>query len=75
MSGAQAANTATENGHTLAAPVTLDRVAVGGIVERQVSALIAQPGQLKMSLLGISFLNRLRSFEVEGSLVRMQGNP
>jgi aspartyl protease family protein len=65
----------TANGHTLAAPVTLDRVAVGGIVERQVSALIAQPGQLKTSLLGMSFLNRLRSFEVEGSTVRMQGTP
>ena len=63
----------TANGHTLAAPVTLDRVAVGGIVERQVGALIAQPGQLRTSLLGMSFLNRLRSFEVEGSTVRMQG--
>jgi aspartyl protease family protein len=65
----------TANGHTLAAPVTLDRLAVGGIVERQVSALIAQPGQLRTSLLGMSFLNRLHSFEVEGSTVRMQGNP
>jgi aspartyl protease family protein len=63
----------TANGHTLAAPVVLDRVAVGGIVERQVGALIAQPGQLRTSLLGMSFLNRLRSFEVEGSTVRMQG--
>jgi aspartyl protease family protein len=63
----------TANGHTLAAPVTLDRVAVGGIIERQVSALIAQPGQLRTSLLGMSFLNRLRSFEVEGGTVRMQG--
>jgi len=63
----------TANGHTLAAPVTLDRIAVGGIVERKVSALIAQPGQLRTSLLGMSFLNRLRSFEVEGGTVRMQG--
>ncbi len=63
----------TANGHTLAAPVTLDRIAVGGIVERQVQALIAQPGQLRTSLLGMSFLNRLHSFEVEGSTVRMQG--
>jgi aspartyl protease family protein len=65
----------TANGHTLAAPVNLDRVAVGGIVERKVSALIAQPGQLRTSLLGMSFLNRLRSFEVEGGTVRMQGSP
>jgi aspartyl protease family protein len=66
-------NVETANGHTLAAPVILDRVAVGGIVEHQVGALIAQPGQLRTSLLGMSFLNRLRSFEVEGGTVRMQG--
>ncbi len=65
----------TANGHTLAAPVTLDRIAVGGIVERQVPALIAQPGQLSQSLLGMSFINRLQSFEVRGSKVMMRGNP
>lgn len=65
----------TANGHTLAAPVTLDRVAVGGIVEHQVSALIAQPGQLRLSLLGMSFLNRLQSWEVRGSSVLMRGYP
>jgi aspartyl protease family protein len=64
----------TANGHTLAAPVTLDRIAVGGIVEHNISALIAQPGQLRTSLLGMSFLNRLRSFEVERGSVRMQGS-
>ena len=65
----------TANGHTLAAPVTLDRIAVGGIVERQVPALIAQPGQLNQSLLGMTFINRLQSFEVRGSKVMMRGNP
>ncbi len=68
-------NVETANGHTLAAPVTLDRVAVGGIVERGVPALIAQPGQLKLSLLGMSFLNRLQSWEVRGSTVMMRGYP
>ncbi|HEU5274418.1 MAG TPA: TIGR02281 family clan AA aspartic protease [Xanthobacteraceae bacterium] len=65
----------TANGHTLAAPVTLDRVAVRGIVEHQVPALIAQPGQLRLSLLGMSFLNRLQSWEVRGSSVLMRGYP
>ena len=36
------------------------------IEERQVPALIAQPGQLRVSLLGMSFLNRLKSSEVRG---------
>jgi aspartyl protease family protein len=56
----------TANGRTRAAPVTLDRVAVGGIVERGVSALIAQPGQLRTSLLGMTFLDRLERWEVRG---------
>jgi aspartyl protease family protein len=68
-------NVETANGRTLAAPVTLDRVAIGGIVERAVPALIAQPGQLKISLLGMSFLNRLQSWEVRGARVLMRGSP
>ena len=56
----------TANGRTRAAPVTLDRIAVGSIEERAVPALIAQPGQLRTSLLGMSFLNRLQSSEVRG---------
>jgi aspartyl protease family protein len=66
-------NVETANGRTLAAAVMLDRVAIGGIVERSVSALIAQPGQLKTSLLGMSFLNRLQSWEVRGGRVLMRG--
>ena len=55
--------------------VTLDRLAVGGIVERSVPALIAQPGQLRTSLLGMSFLNRLESWEVRGDKLMMRGKP
>ncbi|MBN8919991.1 MAG: TIGR02281 family clan AA aspartic protease [Rhizobiales bacterium] len=65
----------TANGRTRAAPVTLDRVAVGSIVERSVPALIAQPGQLRTSLLGMSFLNRLESWEVRGDKVILRGYP
>ena len=68
-------NIATANGHTKAAEVTLDRVAVGSIVERAVPALIAQPGQLKTSLLGMSFLNRLQSWEVRGDRLLLRGYP
>lgn len=68
-------NIATANGHTKAAEATLDRVAVGSIVERSVPALIAQPGQLKTSLLGMSFLNRLQSWEVRGDRLVLRGYP
>ena len=37
-------------------------------------ALIAQPGQLRMSLLGMSFLNRLKSSEVRGDRLLLRSN-
>jgi aspartyl protease family protein len=63
----------TANGRGRAASVMLDRVAVGSIVERSVPALIAQSGQLKESLLGMSFLNRLEGWEVRGDKLLMRG--
>jgi aspartyl protease family protein len=66
-------NIDTANGRAQAAPVTLDRIAVGSIVEHAVPALIAPPGQLKTSLLGMTFLSRLRSWEVQGDRVTMRG--
>jgi aspartyl protease family protein len=65
----------TANGRTRAAPVRLDRIAIGGLVERSVEALVAQPGQLKTSLLGMSFLNRLQSWEVRGDRLLLRGYP
>jgi aspartyl protease family protein len=65
----------TANGKTRAAAVTLDSVSVGGLTERSVPALIAQPGQLRTSLLGMSFLNRLESWEVRGDKLIMRGYP
>jgi aspartyl protease family protein len=67
-------NIETANGRTRAAPVTLDRITIGGIVERSVPALIAQPGQLKTSLLGMTFLNRLHGWEVRGDRLVMRGS-
>lgn len=64
----------TANGRTRAAPVTLDRIKVGGITERAVPALIAQPGQLRTSLLGMSFLSRLKSSEVRGDRLVLRAN-
>ncbi len=68
-------NVDTANGRTRAAPVTLDRVSVGGITERSVPALIAQPGQLRTNLLGMTFLNRLESWQVRGDKLVMRAYP
>jgi aspartyl protease family protein len=62
----------TASGRAQAAAVVLDRVAVGNIVERSVPALVSAPGVLKTSLLGMSFLNRLESFEVRGGQLVMR---
>jgi aspartyl protease family protein len=68
-------NVDTANGRTRAAAVTLDRLAVGSITERSVPALIVQAGQLRTNLLGMSFLNRLESWEVRGDRLMMRGFP
>jgi aspartyl protease family protein len=65
----------TANGRTHAAPVTLDRLAIGGLEERSVEALVVQAGQLRTSLLGMSFLNRLQSWQVNGDRLMLRGYP
>jgi aspartyl protease family protein len=72
---AYSVNVDTANGRTRAAPVTLDRLVIGGLTERAIPALVAQPGQLKNNLLGMSFLNRLESWEVRGDKLRLRGTP
>lgn len=63
----------TAKGRGRAASVVLDRIAVGTIVERRVPALVSEPGDLRTPLLGMSFLNRLDSFEVRGNRLVMRG--
>jgi aspartyl protease family protein len=65
----------TANGRTKAAAVTLDRLAVGAIVERSVPALIVPGGQLRTNLLGMTFLNRLESWQVKGDRLMLRGYP
>ena len=56
----------TANGVAYAAQVRLRNVTVGPIVLNGVDALVAQPGVLRESLLGMTFLSRLRSYEFSG---------
>ena len=55
----------TANGAAMAAEARLDQIAIGPIVMRNVPALIARRGALDESLLGMSFLERLKSYTVE----------
>ena len=55
----------TANGAAMAAEVRLDQIAIGPIVMRNVPAMVARRGALDESLLGMSFLERLKSYTVE----------
>lgn len=60
----------TANGTTYAAPVMLDRVAVRSADVDDVQALILPKGATEKSLLGMSYLKELRSFQVrDGKLI------
>ena len=54
----------TANGIGRAAPVVLDSVSIGGITLHDVRALVNEPGTLHVSLLGMSFLSRLRRVDI-----------
>jgi aspartyl protease family protein len=57
----------TANGVSRVAPITLDRVRVEDITVRDVPAAVAEKGALATNLLGMSFLGRLKSFQMQGS--------
>ena len=65
----------TAGGHTKAARLTLDRLAIGKLVERSVPALVVPRGQMKANLLGMSFLDRLESWEVRADSLMLRGYP
>jgi aspartyl protease family protein len=65
----------TAGGHTKAARLTLDRLSIGKLVERSVPALVVPRGQMKTNLLGMSFLDRLESWEVRADRLVLRGFP
>ena len=65
----------TAGGHTRAARLTLDRLAIGKLVERSVPALVVPQGQMKTNLLGMSFLDRLESWDVHADRLMLHGYP
>jgi aspartyl protease family protein len=65
----------TAGGRTKAARLTLDRLAIGKLVERSVPALVVPHGQMKTNLLGMSFLDRLERWEVRPDRLMLHGYP
>jgi aspartyl protease family protein len=62
----------TANGTSYAAHVRIKSFSVGTITFTEVEALVSKPGALRDSLLGMSFLNRLRSYEFSGDFLTMR---
>ena len=58
------ATVSTANGQIKAAQATLDRVEIGGITLENVQALVLPDEALWKNLLGMSFLSRLKRYEV-----------
>jgi aspartyl protease family protein len=62
----------TANGTTYAASVRLPSLSVGNINLKDVDALVAKQGTLRDNLLGMSFLNRLTSYEFSGEFLTLR---
>jgi aspartyl protease family protein len=63
----------TANGASYAARLKLPQINIGKVAVRNVEALVARPGSLHQSLLGMSFLSRLRSYEFSGDYLELRG--
>jgi len=57
---------ATANGVTRAAAVRVGELSIGAISRRNVTVLVAAPGTLPQSLLGMNFIGSLSGFDVRG---------
>ena len=64
----------TANGSAAAAEVRLPSVSVGTITVKNVRALVAKPGALSQSLLGMTFLEKLKSYGVERGKLVLRGS-
>jgi aspartyl protease family protein len=56
----------TANGEAKAAYARLDSLSIGGVRRSGINAHVAERGRLNISLLGMSFLGSLKSYEVRG---------
>ena len=63
----------TANGRTRAAPIMIENLTVGDISENRVRALVARPEALSHNLLGMTFLDRLLSYEVRSNQLILRG--
>ncbi len=61
----------TANGKGYFAMVTLDRMRIGNVELENVRAGVLERGKLRISLLGMNFINRLKRFEMRGKYLKL----
>jgi aspartyl protease family protein len=61
----------TANGTARVAPVHLDRVTIGDITVRGVDAVVAERGNLDITLLGMTFLSRLDRVDMRSGVLML----
>ena len=59
----------TANGLTYGAMIDVDEIEVGGILVRQVAAIVSQPNVLHRSLLGMSYLRQVKAEFADDQLI------
>jgi aspartyl protease family protein len=70
--GEYKATVTTANGTIKAARARIDMIDVGGLVVRDVDAMVLPDEALSENLLGLSFLSRLRRFEYAGGTMVLE---
>lgn len=63
----------TANGLAYTAATEIGSIAVGSITMNNLGVMVAKPGALSQSLLGMNFLTRLRSYEFTGDFLTLRG--
>ncbi len=66
------ARSQTANGVARNALVTLDEVCVQSVCVRDVKAMVAEPGRLHVSLLGMTYLGRLRRVDMQAGRLTLE---
>lgn len=61
----------TANGRTLVAPIRIETITVGDYTLNNIRAFVAREGSLSSSLFGLTALDRLRSWRIEGDRLIM----
>jgi aspartyl protease family protein len=62
----------TANGVARFAPVTIDQITIGAVTVRNVRGSVAEPGRMGVTLLGMSFLGRLKRTEMRDGLLVLE---